>query len=350
MEIKQQTSDFLVEEIIDYEIDEKGEYTYFWLTKENWTTMRAVSIIAKLCRTSHKRFKFAGTKDKFAITKQLVSAWKIEPEQLEKIKLRQIEIKVIGKGKTPISLGTLKGNKFEIIIRDLSGKEIINIKNNYEKIKKRGFVNYFGGQRFGKGNTHLIGKEILKGNLEKAVKELVLFTGKNEAKESQEARKLARKNWGRWKEIINKLPRHLNIEKAVLNHLIKEPNDFAGALRKVPKTLRKLYVHAIQAFIFNSALKESGIREGEIEIPGYETKLGKDKYSQNVKKILEKEKIKLEDFKCKRMPELASKGEKRKIIIKPKRFKVKIEENTAKLQFELAKGSYATVLINHLLV
>jgi len=212
MNIKQIPEDFIVTEIIDLNTNPKGDYTYFWLTKKNWTTMRAVQEIAKQCQVSFKRFKFAGIKDRAAITKQAVSAFKVESQVLENVKLKDIKIEIIGKGNAPISLGTLAGNKFEITVRNLPKKFKL------KKITK--FPNFFGEQRFGYGNTALIGKEIIKGNLELAVKYLLTFSEiKN--KEAQKARAFAKKNWGNWKEVLNKFPKFLSLEKAVLEWLTK---------------------------------------------------------------------------------------------------------------------------------
>src|SRR3989338_1875583 len=350
MQIKQIPEDFKVEELIDLDLNENGAQTYFWLIKTNWTTGKAVSTIAQRCHTSIRRFKFAGNKDRNAVTKQAVSAFKIPPEQLKRLMIKDIEIDAIGKGDTPISLGTLKGNKFEIVVRDLKKTE------KPKKIDK--FPNYFGEQRFGYGNTHLVGKEILKGNLEEAVRLILTYSeGSNE--ETEKARKFAVKNWGNWNDIIIKFPKYMNLEKSVLNWLISHPTYYGGALRVIPKTMRKMYVHAYQSEIWNSALKKC-VKDlkgnPDLPIPGTNTKLGKDKFSKTMALILKKEKITLQDFSAKRIPELASEGTTRKAFVKPKNFEIgeleKDELNKGKykikLFFELEKGAYATELINAL--
>jgi len=353
MKIKQLPEDFCVEEIITIKTKRSGDFTYFWLIKKNWTTMRAIQQIAKQCHVSKKRFRFAGTKDKVALTKQLVSAYKVDKKLLENVKLKDIKIKVIGKGDKQISLGDLKGNKFQIIIRDLKKDESKKLKTKLLKVSK-GFKNYFGPQRFGRGNTHKVGREILKGNLEKAVKLILTFTSKDESEDAKAFRRFAKENWGKWKSILKKAPKFLGIEKALLNWLILHPNDFAGALRKIPKPIRKMYVHAYQAWIFNKALHELKIiRKKVLPVVGSKTKLGTDKFSKTVKALLKKDGIKLEDFSSKRMPELASEGNFRKAVIKPKQFKIgKIlpdelnkDKFKIKLSFILPKGAYATTLI-----
>ncbi|MEK6923106.1 MAG: tRNA pseudouridine(13) synthase TruD [Nanoarchaeota archaeon] len=355
MLIKQIPEDFVVEELIDLELNENGEQTYFWLTKKNWTTGKAVSTIAQRCHTSMRRFKFAGNKDRNAITKQAISAFKISPEQLKRIMIKDIEINVIGKGNIPISLGTLRGNHFTIIVRDLKAK--VNSKK-LAKLKSKGFPNYFGEQRFGYGNTHLVGKEILKGNLEEAIKLIITYSeGSN--KDTKIAKEFALKNWGNWKDIIVKFPHYMDLEKAVLNWLIQHPTDFGGALRVIPKTMRRMYVHAYQSEIWNKALEKCAPSlkgNPELPIPGTDTKLSKDKFSKAIVLLLKKEKVTLQDFSSKRIPELSSEGTERKAFVKPKTLKIgKLEKDElnkgrykTKITFSLDKGAYATELIKYL--
>ncbi|HKZ49706.1 MAG TPA: tRNA pseudouridine(13) synthase TruD, partial [Candidatus Nanoarchaeia archaeon] len=71
MKLKQVPEDFIVEEIITVPKSKKDEQTYFWLTKRNWTTEAAIREISRRLGVSNRRFKFAGSKDRIAATKQL---------------------------------------------------------------------------------------------------------------------------------------------------------------------------------------------------------------------------------------------------------------------------------------
>src|SRR3990172_7057516 len=100
MKIKQVPEDFEVDEIVDL-IDKtkpSGEQTYFFVIKKNWTTESAIREISKRLGVSQRRFKFAGSKDKFAITKQSVSGFKIPEENLLRLKIKDISLAIIGKG------------------------------------------------------------------------------------------------------------------------------------------------------------------------------------------------------------------------------------------------------------
>ncbi len=359
MRLKQLPEDFIVEEIIEIPLEKAGNQTYFWLTKRNWTTENALRVISRKLHTSPRRFKFAGTKDKIAITKQLVSAFKIPANVLQNIKLKDISIEIAGFGEAPVSLGTLKGNKFDITIRDIKPKEITKLEKNLQKIKKAGFRNYFGEQRFGKGNTHVIGKFILQGKLEPAVKEVICFAGEKERDDVKAAKTFAAQHWKDWQKILEGFPMHLHLERDLLIWLARpsNQNDFAGALRVLPKHIRKLYVHAYQSWLWNSALLSLKVTRGSLQVPGYETKLGKDAFSKAIKKLLDRDDLTLESFKCVRIPEIAVEGESRMAVVKPKKLKLAAEEadelnpgkKKLKISFELPKGSYATVLLEELL-
>ena len=120
MLLKQIPEDFKVTEIIKVpKEDPTGKYTYFWLTKINYTTVRALQHIAKALRISKRRLHFAGTKDKNAVTKQLVSVMHLPPERLKEVKLKDIKIEPLHRGKERVCLGMHEGNRFEIVVRDL---------------------------------------------------------------------------------------------------------------------------------------------------------------------------------------------------------------------------------------
>ncbi len=359
MLIKQIPEDFVVTEITKLKKTKSGDYTYFWLTKKNWTTLRAIVEIASRSHVSFKRFKFAGTKDKNAVTKQAVSAFKVPTDVFESLRIKDIQIDIIGIGKEPISLGYLTGNSFDITVRDLKKKDLDILKKNSVKIKKNGCLNYFGPQRFGSGNTALIGKEIIKGRFEQAVKFMLTYS-EDENKVAKKARNFAKKHWGKWNDILNQIPKFLGLEKAVLNYLVQFPNDYAGALRKLPKPVRRMYVHGYQSWIFNKAFgmikNQKFTKAKKLPVPGFETKLGKDKFSKAVKEILMEENVILYEFRCTRMPELASAGSTRAALFFPKKLKIgKLEKDEMnpnkfkiRLAFELLKGDYATVLIKEL--
>jgi len=325
MKIKQTPEDFIVDEISLIKPKNEGEYTYFQLKKTNWTTQRAIQQICRRLGVSKKRLGFAGNKDKFAVTTQVCSLWNIEPKYIDEIRIKDIEIKVLGKGNERINLGDLKCNKFKIKITEVSEPELVKFNKNFKNISKNGFLNLFGEQRFGSaGNSGKIGNSIINGNLEEAVKLFITEHGDN--KVAQEFGEFAKKNWKDWKAILSKCPKFLGLENAVLNWLVKVPTDFGGALRNIPKPTRRLFVSAYQSKIWNDELLKA-------------------KEKGKIPKI-----IKIAPIEIKRMPELEMLGTERETTIKAKNLKKKINKDTIEIEFELQKGAYATELIRQLFV
>jgi tRNA pseudouridine13 synthase len=311
--IKQLSEDFIVKEINDIELDESGEYSYFLLKKRNYNTLRAIEAISNKLNINIKNIGFAGSKDKNAITEQVISIYNGN-ENIENIQIKDIELKYLGKGNEKIFLGSLKGNKFTITIRNLDNKKI----NNNEVL----IPNYFGPQRFSTSN-HLIGKAIVKKDFEEAIK-VILSTNSDYN--------------GRIKQ-----------------HLEKKINDFVVALKIIPLKLLKLYVHAYQSFIFNKVLEQYTKTNKKIEkipIVGF----GTESNDKIMRTLLEKEKIVPRDFIIRQIPELSSEGDERSAFMAVKDFKIikqekdELNEGKEKLivEFTLPKGSYATVFIDYL--
>jgi len=215
MKIKQLPEDFIVKELISKKPIGEGEYTWFTLKKVNWDTLAVLDLIAKKCGVSRNRFQYAGLKDRRAITYQTVSAWNIPENILKNIKIKDAGLSDFDKNNKPIKTTDLKGNWFEIVVRDLKKPETKNIGRKIEKLKK-GVINLFDDQRFGvEGKNHLIGRLLVKKDFGGAVQ---LFLKGN----------------GRWE---------VDVEK----YLSKNPGDFGGSINGLPKNLKMLFVNAYQA-------------------------------------------------------------------------------------------------------
>ncbi len=354
--IKQVPEDFVVREIFKKKVskdEERGFYVWFTLKKTNWDIFRALKLLSRKLGVSIKRFGYAGVKDKRAITYQRISVWNVPTERLKEIRIKDLELSDFEKKKERINLGDLRANSFEIVIRDIDSNERERAEKNLEILKKNGFINYFGEQRFGiRNNTHLVGKEILKNRLKEAVWTYLIHEGD----ENEGARKF-RENLRKTKDFklgLKECPWNLKNEIVLMNHLAKKPNDYAGALREIPKKFRRMFVHAYQSYLWNEIAKSS--KESKIPIIGFQTDLAKYKIKKQIEKILNREKLETTDFRIKSMPELSGEGGERERTVKAKKMKWEFEkdeknENRLKcvLEFEIPRGSYATVLINEVL-
>lgn len=376
--IKVEVEDFIVEEIdINGNIlkagkefkckdDVGGKWTHFVLEKWNWTTDLAIKRIAKALRISHKRFRWAGNKDKRGITTQWVSVFNVKKESLRSLNLKDIFIRGACYKKEPVRMGQLLGNRFIVKVWEESPTDIKKVCEALGGM----MPNFYGPQRFGsvRGISHAIGYLLLKGQFEDAVWMFLTETKGEVNPLSIEARTRLREE-GDFKKALQYFPKHLKHERLILSHLSKYPKDFVNALRKLPRGTLLLFVHAIQSFLFNVALRER-LKEGELKkeegeyycgensygfpdlekkeekgflvgkVIGYNTKL-----NEREKELLERFGIEKEEFKLKSIPEVASEGTFRPLIVPYLNFQFRKKKNSTVLRFDLPAGSYATVLL-----
>lgn len=246
--------DFLVEEL-PLAIGSEGKYLICRLRKRNWDLQRAVKEIAKRLAVSHQRIGWSGTKDKNAVTTQYISLFDISPEAVEKIWLTDIELTVVGRSPEPLSLGSLAGNRFNLVIRDPTGPDLDEQLRITAAAAQDGLPNYFGLQRFGgiRPVTHQVGELILKGEYEAAVMTYVGLAYPKEAPAIQEARR------GFFESrdplpALHALPVRMQWERSMLHHLQANPGDYPGALRSLPPKLLSMFVSAFQSYLFNRGL------------------------------------------------------------------------------------------------
>ncbi len=357
--IKQIPGDFVVREVFEKQPVRKGhrteddDYVWFTLKKTNYDLFRALKVLGRFLGVSVKRFGYAGTKDKRAVTYQRVSVWRVPRERLEALRLRDIELSDFEERRERINLGDLKGNRFRIVVRDIgmTRKRIEKVlEGRAEEIRRKGVLNLFGGQRFGSYRkvTHLVGRSILRNDPEQAVKEYITVTSRKEPGETRKFRKGMAADFD-VKKGLREIPKNLLYEGIMLNHLANRGNDYAGALRKLPRNLMRMFVHAYQAHLWNELAKVS--KEETVPLIGYDTDL--DKYGKEVEAFLKKEGVRKEDFRIRSMPELSSEGSERKRTIEVVDLSYEVGEDELNggkrkitLEFSVPRGSYATVVVD----
>lgn len=378
-----------------------GQYLIAELTKSNWDIHHLVRDLARILRVSQTRFGWAGTKDKRAITKQKISIWDINEDDLARVHLKDIEFKPIGRSNKKVSLGDLWGNRFKITIRNiefLQDETLSRIKSITDELEK-GVPNFFGVQRFGENRpvTHIVGEAILRGDFKEAA---LTYISKAYPEENEEIRKARQFVWdsGDFKTGVKIYPLHLQFERAMMNHLIAHTDDYTGAFRALSPKLMAMFLHAYQSYIFNLILSRriaSGMLihkayEGDIvcfknerglpdtsrlqkvtmdnldginnlinrgrafvtaPLVGYETQFAEGAAGEIERAVVKELNIDLEGFRVPSMPELSSRGLRREIIVpfKPEFTIDKDELNAGKtkviLGFSLQKGSYATTIL-----
>jgi tRNA pseudouridine13 synthase len=266
--LRSRAEDFLVEEIPLPDTGGIGPYLLCRLTKKNWEQQHAIKEIAKRLGISYRRISWAGTKDRRAVTKQLISLYNVSPEALENVNLKDISLEVIRQQNTRLSFGDLLGNRFDILIRDVTCPNLPTRLTEISDDIEKGIPNYYGIQRFGgvRPITHRVGEHILTADYEKAVLTYIGLAFPQEAESIRNVRDEFNQTRDP-KTALRELPIVMAYERSMLQHLHNHPDDYAGALQSLPTKLLSMFVSAFQSYLFNEGISNRLEKKIPLHLP-----------------------------------------------------------------------------------
>ncbi|XP_006190352.3 pseudouridylate synthase PUS7L isoform X1 [Camelus dromedarius] len=247
--------------------ERKDIYTAFTLRKENLEMFEAVGFLAIKLGVIPSDFSYAGLKDKKAITYQAMVVRKVTPERLKniekEIEKKRMSVFNIRSVDDSLRLGQLKGNHFDIVIRNLRNQinDSANLRERIleaiENVKSKGFVNYYGPQRFGMGrkvHTDQIGLALLKREMVKAVR---LFLTPEDLDDPVNRAKKYFLQTEDAKGTLSLMPDFKVRERALLESLHRFGMTEEGCVRawfSFPHSMRIFYVHAYSSNIWNESV------------------------------------------------------------------------------------------------
>jgi tRNA pseudouridine13 synthase len=383
---------------------ENGIFTIAEVSARNWETHLLVQELAHRLHFSQRRISFAGTKDKRAWSTQLMSFERVSPELLSQVNIKDVTLQNMYQSDTPVRIGSLRGNHFEITIRNLdpsiTPEHIATLISPLEQLG--GFPNYYGIQRFGaiRSITHLVGKYIVQGDFENAVMSYVAHPMQGEH-ESTYALRADLEKTRNYTKAFHAYPESLHFEKALLNKLIQTPSDFRGALLELPKNLLLMFINAYESLLFNKILSERMRRSlpinqaiiGDLIAPirkdivtdeylpvtesnlekvnaqlvkkkavvtglllGYDAVFARGEMGEIEHRIVEDEHIDPRDFIIPEIPFLSSGGTRRALVasLSSLQWTLHLDQyfenrQALTLQFDLPKGCYATCFLREIM-
>ncbi len=413
--LRQVPEDFVVREILkdgavadperyDLTQPDKGGFLVCILEKRGQDTLTAVRKLAGKMRIDENRIDFAGLKDAHALTYQFVTVQRKRPSEIVGLQVNGVRLFPLFRSNRPMRSEPLAGNEFEISLRgiQLSRGEARRRAEaiRAEILQMKGVANFFGYQRFGvlRPITHLIGRHLLEGDCRGAVMTYLTAPSMIEDSSLNEIRGKLFETMD-FGKALRTFPKRLEYERILLSYLDGRPDDHIGAIRRLPLRLRRLFIHAYQAYLFNKILSErirsrlslveaelgdrvcelsllgnlerepmqvdcrnldnvnQKIRLGRtaivLPIIGLDTSFSDGVQGQIERRIVEKEELDEKAYRMSVMPELKAYGGHRTAMMRVSMFaRARISEDllnanmvTAKMRFSLPKGSYATILL-----
>ena len=365
--IRDKPEDFVVDEVISDRAagsirEDGGGYAVYSLAKRGIDTGHCLTDIFRRRRL---RLKALGMKDASARTTQYVCATSAGAGP-DRMSAARYDLVRLGYVERPLTKRVMTGNRFEIVVRDCTGDP--GTFEGYDRI-----LNHYGYQRFGSRRpvTHLVGRAIIRGDFEEAIRLILSETSPFDAASSNEMRaRMA--DPANYEECLREMPRSMDTERVVLVAL-RDGASPRQAFLRIPLYLRRLYVQAYQSYIFNLTLGGAasdgqrlgtpqdgdvcfggsdrlGKYEGDprqrlaVPVVGY-SYYKKTRFNPVISKILSEEGVTPRDFYLKEMQEVSGEGGFRQAMIQCSDYTVQGNY----VGFVLSRGSFATVLMREMI-
>lgn len=160
--IKTVVEDFAVEEIPAYQPSGVGEHLYLWVEKRDMSAEYFLRRVAGALGIACTEIGMAGLKDRRAISRQWIS---VPVRCAARVAaLADCGIKVLQETRhhNKLRAGHLHGNRFEIRLRGVHPEAAARLPGLIERLRRHGFPNYYGEQRFGhRGETLRLGLNLV---------------------------------------------------------------------------------------------------------------------------------------------------------------------------------------------
>ena len=314
--LKAEYADFVVKEQLSYDMSGDGEFVAVKVRKTDCNTLFVGEQLAKFAGISARNMSYAGLKDRKAVTEQWFSLQM--PGQptpdFSQFSLEGVEILDVTRHQRKIRIGSLQGNHFEILLRNVEETDELKVRLDF--LAKNGFPNYFTEQRFGRDGNNL-------------TQALRWANGEIKVKDR------------------NKRSFYLSAARSEIFNLIVS---------------KRMELNLAQQILVGDVLQLNGshswfvVDESE-DLAQLQQRLAQQDVLLTAPLIGEEEKSAV-DFENEifaqyqalfaLMRQERMKAARRPILMQPQQFQWQFEPNGLRLQFDLPAGSYATALIREL--
>ncbi len=154
--LKQEFTDFRVDEQLGFKFTGKGEHAYLCIEKTDRSTVDVAKTLSEVTGVHGAEIGYSGMKDRRAQTRQwfsikLPAGREGELAACESDSLRIIETQ---RNSRKLKIGSHRSNHFSVLLRDCHGARA-EFERRLAQIATGGVPNYFGSQRFGRDLSNL---------------------------------------------------------------------------------------------------------------------------------------------------------------------------------------------------
>ncbi len=262
LKIKCRPEDFVVEELADLPLSQRGRFAVYWLSKRGWNTVDALRRIAKTCGVPFERFAYGGKKDRHGLTGQWVTVEDARPCRVEG---QPYQFAFRGYSDQPMGPQRIQANRFAITVRHLTSGDIRRGLAELEAVRAHGFVNYFDDQRFGGWDRDLgfPAERLLRNEFSEALQIFTAGWYPEDTKTAKERKRGLRAAWGDWAACL-KLAQ-TRWEQETFGYLARRPDDLLAVLRRLSRETASLAVSAFQSFLWNELARRLLLEAGWAE-------------------------------------------------------------------------------------
>ncbi len=385
MKLKCQPEDFRVEELPLVSPGGPGRDVFYRLTKRGLGTIEAVQAICRRWNLASRRVSYAGLKDRHAATVQYLTIVDGPPHPATG---PNFELEPVGRLPHPYGPQHFRGNRFDIVLRDLTEDELRRTSFEIESLPRDGLPNYFDDQRFGSVgfSGQFIGHAWLLGDHERALRLALAEPNPFDRPAMKSQKAVLRANWGRWAETKARLDR--SPARSIVTYLVDHPTDYRGAFARLGRVYRTLYFSAFQSHLWNLFLAgwlEQSTRTDQrvpielkagtfpfprrldreqidtligspIPLPSSRNPLPSGPLRNVVEEVLERFQLTWSGLRVKHLKDVFfSKGARAPLVFpenldfRPIDDELYPGRRALSLSFELGKGSYATIMIKRIM-
>jgi tRNA pseudouridine13 synthase len=384
MKVKRLPEDFQVEELTTVGEANRGRHTLYRLTKRGLGTLEAVEIVCRRWNLAGRQVSYGGLKDRHAVTVQYLT---ILDGPRRSLREASIALEPVGRLPHPYGPQQFSGNRFSIVLRDLSPANAAQAIAALEALPGDGLPNYFDDQRFGSVgfSGQFIGHAWLKGDHELALRLALAEPNPFDRPGVKTQKAILRECWGRWSEAKAKLER--SSPRSIVTYLVDHPTDFRGAFARLKRELRTLQFSAFQSHLWNLLLsgwisrhtrtdqrvmvdlrlgplafpfhldpeQRKAVEGTPLPLPSARTPRPEGALGELVAEVLRPFELEWDDLRVRHLKDVFFSKGTRSALIAPENLQASViddelhpERKAVRMGFDLSRGSYATILIKRI--